>query len=493
MKFKLLITVSVLGLAIVFGLSYFSSKGRVYIDISNVSDDAEMLLVIHNSDNSTTTKRVINKSAVQLSSGTYTISLQNENNSVIKSVTVPSFLRTTTLSEPLVNEQKRTFVGTNPSPCMLYVMGTFYSLACGDDTSTLEQQIAPTLSTPGYTVVPSSNLVGTVLGTSATNTDTYVLLENYTDEGSIQELVQVGSDLSVVKTLEIPTFSTSDLAITADSKRVLVYSATDKVGYVYDESTGSLKKISLPNADSKYVLKDVSLLNSRLVTTYSESEENDQVDGGTVAAGSSKIFVQEFGKKTAEYATPRPYSKTTYCAPETLCAVNADGLEVVSIQDESLRKVATLPGVTDMFNSGDTIRFIDTTGIKTFDLETSTGHYEYTFGGFTSCGVSSSVSGYIACVIDTKNQKHALFISTQNKAGKDDVDKKVLDILKSNVVSGVAAVNNYIYVIPDYGDVGIFTQDKETTSRINQAIDSVIRKSTIPKESYFVINAGNPL
>ncbi|MFZ1483685.1 MAG: hypothetical protein WAS36_01590 [Candidatus Saccharimonadales bacterium] len=493
MKFRLFLIVSLLGLGLLAAGSYFSSKGRVYIDLSNVSADATVTLKIHEKDDNIRTRTIKNKSSVTLNSGTYALSLHSGPNSLITAVTVPSFFGSTTISGGLENEQKRTFVGTNPSPCMLYVANTFYSMACGDDTNALQQQIAPTLSTPGYTVTPEPEVVGVVLGTSATNTATYVLLESYTDEGTIQDLVQVGGGFTEAKVVEIPTFAANDPVLTASGNRVLVYSATERTGYVYDELTGSLKKVTLPEPESDFGLISVSLSSELVVSTYSNAEESDEIEG-EIVPGETTIYVQDAsGTIVAKHTTSKLYSKAIYCSPGYVCAVGVEGLDSYKQEGTTLKKMTNFPGVNDLFTSGDTVRFIDDIGIVLFDSSSLKGHYEYIVGEYEVCGISAAVGGYMVCVIDTKNQKHALFISTQNKAGKDDVDKKVLDILKSNVVSGVAAVNNYIYVIPDYGDVGIFTQDKETTSRINQAIDSVIRKSTIPKESYFVINAGNPL
>ncbi len=492
MKLKLLITVSVLGLALVFGLSYFSSKGKVYIDLGNVPANADLTLNIDQDNDEDIRKVVKNKTSVTLPSGTYTLSLYSGTNNLVSVVTVPSFFGTTTISGNLENEQKRTFVGTNPSPCMLYVVNTFYSMACGDDTNALQQQVVPTLSTPGYTVTPESDVVGVVLGTSATNTATYTLLENYTDEGTIQDLVKVGGNLSAAKVIEIPASSAQDLTITASGNRVLVYSAANTVGYMYDESTGSLQKVTLPKPDTGFELVDVSISNTFVVTTYSKSEEGDGVEGEKIT-GESKLYVQDLSGKTTKYETSSLYSKSTYCNPSTLCAVGVEGLDILEIQGTKLKKVTALPGVNDMFSYGDTVRFIDKTGIQIFNSATLKGHYEYTFGGYTPCGASTSVGGYLVCLIDKKNQKHALFVSTTEKAGSDDIDKKVLDLLKRTVVYGVSAVNNYIYVIPNYGDVDIFTQDSETTARVNQAINNVISKSTIPKQQYFVINAGAPL
>lgn len=492
MKIKLLITLSVLGLVVVFGFSYFSSKGKVYINLSTMPAGTSVTLKIHESDDNIRTRTVKNRSSVTLDSGTYAVSLHSGPNSLVTVVAVPSFFGSTTISGSLENEQKRTFVGTNPSPCMLYVANTFYSMACGDDTNTLQQQIAPTLSTPGYTVTPETEVVGVVLGTSATNTATYALLENYTDEGTIQDLVQVGGNLSAAKVIEIPSTNAKDLTITASGNRVLVYSAEDKIGYVYNEPTGLLQKITLPKTEVGLNLVDVSISDKFVVTTYADSKESDGVQGEMIT-GKSTIFVQDSSKIVAKHTDSTPYNKAVYCGVGYICAVGVDGLVTFLQEGDSLKKKTTFPGVRDLFTSGDTVRYIDDVGVKIFDSKSQTGHYEYTFGGYTPCGVSTSVGGYLVCVIDTKNQKHALFVSTTEKAGSDDIDKKVLDLVKRAVVYGVAVVNNYIYVIPDYGDVDIFTQDNETTARINQAIDSVIRKSTIPKESYFIINAGAPL
>lgn len=493
MKYKLLVIASVFVVLLVVAGAYFSSKGNVYIDLTNVADGTELTLTIHNNGDDSSTKIVKNKSSVLLGSGTYAISLRNQNNSLVRVVAVPSFFGTTTISDSLVNEQQRTFIGTNPSPCVLYVATVFYSASCGDSTDALQQQASPTLSSAGYTTKASTEMIGTIITTSATNNASYALLENYADDEIIRHLVQVGSNLSSTKKIAIPSGIDGDIEMVTSSTKVLVYSKAALLGYVYDENTGSLEKITLPNTEDNYEMLDVSLSNSHIVTTYSESEASDGVDEGALVTGASKIFVQEFTSKGVEYSVSKLYSQATYCASNTLCAVGPEGLDIYKIESGSLSKATSFPGVTDVLTFGDNTRFIDSTGIKTFDIGTRKGYYEYTFGDYKNCGIAKSVSGYVVCVIDTKNQKHAVFISALNKSGTDTVDKKVLDLLKSNVVSGVSVVNNFVYVIPNYGDVGIFTQDRETTIRINQNIDSVIRNSSISKQEYFVINAGDPL
>jgi hypothetical protein len=492
MRYKVLLILSVLALAIFATGSYFASKGKVYIDLGNIPADANVTLKIHENSDNIITKTVQNKSSVTVRSGTYALSLHSGPNSLITVVSVPSFFGTTTVRGDLENEQKRTFVGTNPSPCMMYVANTFYSMACGEQMSSVLQQISPTLSLPGYTITPSTDIVGVVLGTAATNTATYALIENYADDETLRKLVKIGSGLSEASAIDIPPIYDGELAVTASGNRLLAYSMEAKVGYIYDESTGLLQKITLPTADEGLNLVDVSISDKFVVTTYADSQENDGIEGETIT-GKSTIFVQDANKTVVKHTEPTPYIKAAYCGEKNVCTVGVDGLDIFVQEGDSLKKTTTFPGVNDLFTSGDTVRYVDDVGVKIFDSKTLTGYYEYTTGKYTACGVSASVDGYLLCVIDTKSQKHALFISIKDKAGSDAIDKKVLELVKSRYVSGVNAVNNYIYVIPDYGDVDIFTKDNETTIQVNQVIDSIIRKSTIPKQQYFVINAGAPL
>lgn len=494
MKYKVLLIVCFCVVLLVAAGTYISSRGKVYIDLANVADTTDITLTVLGKRDDATIKTIRNKTSVTLKSGTHTVSLRTPANSIVKTVSVPPFFGTTTVSDSLVNEQQRTFVGTNPSPCMLYIANVFYSASCGDDVSALQQQVPPTLSSPGYTdKAPTDNLTGTVLSTGATNASSYMLLETFIDEGPLRTLLQLGPNLSVINRIELPAITEDEPSMATSGDRVLVYFKADRIGYLYTEATGSIEKITLPDEDSGYEMIDVSLSKDRIVTTYLESEPGDSVDEAAMATGSSKIFVQEFGKKSVEYSVPKLYSTVSYCDTEKLCALDTDGLDIYSITSGGLKELASLPGLTEMFSFGDTVRYIDSTGIQSFDTKTLTGYYDYTFGKYTSCGVGTSVGGYLACVIDSKNQKHALFISATNKAGTDEVDKKVLEILKNSAVSGFAATNNFIYVIPNYGDVGIFTQDTETTARVNDSIDFVIQKSSISKQQYFVINAGNPL
>lgn len=492
MKIKLLVLVSVLALLAVIGGSYFSSKGKLYVDITNVPADTMLTLKIHEANKDTVSKPVKNKSTVVLGNGTHIVSITKGMDNFVGVASVPSFYRSATLSGEIKNEQKRTFVGTNPSPCMMYIANTFYSMACGEGANMIQQQVVPTLSSPGYTRAPSTELLGTILGISATRSATYALVENYADDETLRQLVQLGSGLSIAKNITIPNIITDTFTMTSSADKVLIFSRITRVGYLYTESTGSMQKITLPEAEESFELVDVSIADQAIVTTYSDSEENDGLEGET-ATGRSIIFVQNPDGQAAKYETSDVYSRVAYCKPSTVCAVGAYGLDIYSVGGSTLKKVATLPGVKDMFNYGDSVRFINDTGVMLFDPASLTGYYEYAVGAYTGCGVNVTVGGYLVCAIDTNSQKHALFVSATTKAGVDDVDKKVIELLKSNYVSGVAAVSNYIYVIPDYGDVDIFTKDPETTARVNQAIENVIRRSTIPKQQYFVINAGEPL
>jgi len=134
-------------------------------------------------------------------------------------------------------------------------------------------------------------------------------------------------------------------------------------------------------------------------------------------------------------------------------------------------------------------RFIDDIGVFTYDPSAQSGHYEYSFGQYKSCGTQATSTGYLLCLITPKLEKVALAID-QNTPAKDLIDKQVLKLLNHSEVAGVNAVGNDLFIIPNYGEVDMFVKSAQKLKEVNSKITTIIKDSGIDTSVYRVRNAA---
>lgn len=477
----------------------------VHIDDQPGTSDAHISLT---DSSGTVNKTETRQQSVRkfVSRGSYQLIVQTDKGSSFNIVSAGGFLRTTNVTTSLVPESFRKFVGANPGPCMFYPANQLFSGEC-DEATALQEHMPATADSPSYVQdVPGNQLYGQATNIVTTRSGSLIRLYNTGDDEATYVLNQLRPDLSIAATKEIQVPADDEFRITPYKDGVLVYNTNLTQFEYYASIDAKPEKISLESAqDKKLNPLQIGASSDGLALIYTETEhreasgdENmDENEKPTPQKGKTEVVVFRNDKEQEHFSFGNIYKNGRVCGESKLCLLDNTGMTVFDISGSKAKKAYAVSGVTELHESFNGLLAFTAAGVLDLDINTDSGHYSYTFGGFTNCGLfAPAPHGYLVCVADPKGNRSALYID-QTAANSDSIDKQVLTLAKVDGVSSASAYGNIVYVVPDYGELvydpntnlNIF--DPARSAKINQAISSAIASSGIDRKVYQVYNLGS--
>lgn len=474
----------------VWGHSYVyfindSAKPRFY----RIVNSAGTVTSFRSSDK--VVKRVLKK-------GTYQFVVQQEEKNYFVIKKTKGLLRSTGVSVALVAEKSRSFVGNNPSPCARYIGDFMFSAECGGSAYRIEKHMPSLGYTPSYSApLPSNNLYGELAGIVTTHSGDTVALLKDTEGVAGYSLQKISSDLVGTDRVRIGSLDPDyTYSIRPFGEGVLVYE-TARGNYFYINPTDMSSTRLRPERPTTHGLSFVGVrtYKSDVIALYTSSSstenlnpENDKAITAELA-GTTEVVIYN-NQKQSHVVLPHVYSSATTCGKGRLCVIGLTGMAVYDISNEKKPIILyIIPGVMDMFEtSSSSLRIVSSLGIMTYDPLGDSGSYDYTFGDYRMCGFSPAANDtYLLCLIDTRQEKIGLLIGTEETNDVVPIDKVVLGVLRSEVVSSVSVYKNLVIVTPRYYDR--ISGQAIDGAKVKKSLGTVIKKAAFPR-GYTVVNSA---
>jgi hypothetical protein len=432
------------------------------------------------------------KKTLLVNKGEYAVAVISGNKSGLTSTETKSFLRRSSVKVKLSDESSRRYAAYNPSPCMFGVGDVFYSIGCGDYGTNIEQQLPARGNLPPTTTsISNSTLYDTILAAAPLDRNTVALLtENSTDEGAAYGLKIVDRSLSTLRNISLNVGrNVSTLQLTPlSASEIMVYSLDSEAAWRVDAVSGEVNALDLSTKNSEgMTLSDVRSNSGVIVALYSDVSRTDALEEDSLANANSTLVVLDDSGMTS-FKVSGGYRQASACGEGYICAVDFYGLRIFTT-NKTIHQTGFIPNVKEIVSTPNGPRFIDDIGVFTYDPSAQSGHYEYSFGQYKSCGTQATSTGYLLCLITPKLEKVALAID-QNTPAKDLIDKQVLKLLNHSEVAGVNAVGNDLFIIPNYGEVDMFVKSAQKLKEVNSKITTIIKDSGIDTSVYRVRNAA---
>lgn len=474
-----------------FGL-WLASHSILSVSVSGASG-ADTTIKVTSSDGQTKDfKTKSGKKTMFVSKDTYSVAVIAGTKSGLSTKATKGFLRKSSVSIALHSEAARRYAAYNPSPCMFELAGVFYSVSCSDYGTNIQKQLPATGTTPPTTAALSNiTLYDTILATTPLDANSVAILtENMTDEGESFGVKAVDQNLQTTKSLHLPVGrDVSTLQISPISSTTsLVYNLDGQHVWQVSPLSDTVTPLDLTSKNTKGMfLVDVRGYNDSIIATYTNVPRTDSLESETLA-GAKTAFVTTDTTNKLSFTVDGSFRQASACGAGYICAVDFKGLHIYTT-DKDIYQVGFIPNVKEILSTKNGPRYLDDIGVFTYEPATNSGHYEYTFGEYESCGPQATYDGYLLCLITPKQEKVALAI-TQDSDATDLIDKQVLSLLEHEEVAGVNAVGNDIFIIPHYGEADMFVKSTAKLREVNKKITTIIKDTDIDTSKYRIRNAA---
>lgn len=428
-------------------------------------------------------KRVVKK-------GSYQILVQHSERNAILYTKTKGFLATTKASSELFTERKRTFVGNNPGPCMQY-LPPLVSFGCGDNLREVEIHRPATTTTPTYTERNiRSPFGGDIEGFVIFNNERLLLVHELNDQDIVDDdthALYTLSDGLEIKSRRVLTELELDrnYTMTTYLDKLLFYSDSFDTLFTMSSKDGSLlTEKSLAPID----LETATPRSSKFGVATAVSLEGTD---GEAEQEESQVIVMD-GKSTS-YTLPGQITDAVLCAKQTLCVLAAKTVKVYDLSENKTTYRFAIPSVESFEMVNESLIVASQRGILRIDPTKQTGRLDIFFKDYEVCGIQQQGSDYTVCATNTRQEKVALLISS-NQEDDDSIDDAIAKLLENELFSSVSIYQNIIFVTPNLGDATVSPIDGlfeyTTSARQNAAtkITQAIRDAGIDTSSYTIVN-----
>lgn len=506
---KKLIIAGAAAIILLIGLIWMGTHSVISVNIAGEKYNAETYAQIELIDKTGASKtyqatdanfkRLVGK-------GTYTVVVKGGGN-YFRTVKTKPFLGVSKVDANLQAEAQRTFIGSNPAPCMFYLGDRLLSQDCDQAASSLKEHMPASASLPTYAqYVPTAEIYGENRGIVTTRSGQTVMLQ-YDEEGSIGYRVQaIQPNLTGGQRYRVPTadkLTTYKIAAFRDG--FVVYDTAFGEFLYYGDVSSQPQKLNVEGPENTAYSPQIATFTQDTITlAYSDiqgEDESHDYEGSstppaTIKGTGSEIIVYQAGGEQKHYEFVDLHTKAVICGSGKLCAGSSSGLNIYDISGGKAKHLYNIGGVTDMQQLNGTLLAISDEIIYNVNADEGSGFADYTFGDkYQYCGFTPAPQGYVLCVFDDKGVKSALYIN-QSEKNTDSIDKRVLAISGTKDVDDVSIYGRYIYVVPNYGDPiydptnKIYIPDPAKVRIVNNAISESVKKSGIDTTKYSIINTG---
>lgn len=500
-RLLLIIGISVFS-SIVYWVSTFSIMKVVVSDSTQGQDFTYKLTDTSNGTVTTFTSASVSSRRI-VKKGTYAVEVSQATKSYIAIVNTRSFLQKTTVNAKLVAENYREFKATNPSPCVINDGTSTFSYACKSKVSSLKYHQNGTVTKPPSIKTVSGSDDQVIEGSLTLGNETYILIKEYilaSDDGSTtasHTLYPLQNSLVLTDGVSLQGLSEDAVySIYPFKNGFIVYTSSFDSIYYFSSLSESPKKFSNnTNVDmNKYQATGVTVSNRYIFTSFvpinTDFETKDTSKGSTIVTS-----LDEAGNiTTANIAGTFP--NISACANDILCLIGGKRVDIFSIDSLDKKPLFSLyEAVNAIPSTKEYIQLITSRGVLNINPKTREGYMSYSFGNYDYCGGFLDKSGYDLCITNTE-RSWLLNIDT-SRSIVDEIDKQILKLQNSSIISAVSVFSTNIFITPNYGDriynnvQNIYEYSPSTVNDVNQQINELINSSGIDKTKYKVINTSN--
>lgn len=496
-KIRALIVLAVIVIILGVGINWLYSVSYINVTVSNASNKALTYTFTNQKSNQTTTL-TSSKSSIKkrLQRGNYNVQVTQGDTSLVAASSAPGFFRTGDVEGKLSGERARSFVGNNPSPCMVYT-GSLYSFACGASLQKVNYHVPATATTPTYTTQPFRNNYATIEDSYVAKNGSLYILVNSPPVEDVQE-----DQEQVVYKMEPNGTLSSPITLKGISDTALTYKLEPyKDGFVaYDNSFKTLLYYPTPDAEptnitiekpknEELTAFDLETSGDAIVIAYSTLDKSNVNDTDTSVDAKNEIVVYRNNKVT-HTSLESIGSVLDFCGTNKLCMLANESVAIYDVTGDKPSHLYSYSGVSDMSVVGDSLIMTQQKQIVNFDPDTRQGYVAYSLGGYTSCGQGTNGNNLLLCLTNNKSQKVALLLDLANPV-TDPIDKQVFDLQKQAEVTSVSAYKNFISVAPNYGRVvllpgGINGYDPAVVNVVNGKINAKVKELGINQNTYTI-------
>jgi hypothetical protein len=488
-KYKKLLAVTT-GVIIIFIFVWFYRTSYVEVTVTNgTTGFITYSFTDERSGKSTEVKTQSHKLKRQVSKGGYEVEVRQGSTSFLSTVRTKGFLGKVAVTAKVAPENNRTFIGDNPSSCMIFTGSKLASYTCGDLFKNTKIHVPATASSPTFATEPAdASIPGTVERIVNTPTGIFALVRS-----SAYSLYKLDDNLNVLQVTPLPNLSDDkkysmmpykqgfiiyDLSL----DRILIYSAADSTPQQI-----TLKKPGGSELEPTFL----DFIDNNSLALY--TSESDFSTTATPRKQLSEIIVNQVGQ-SSDYKFNRHYTMGRLCGVQEICLLGEKNMDVYKIGGRKPDLQFTIDNVSSIERAGNHLLVVNKTGILEFSPSSQSGHYEYTFGSYSFNGLETNLGGsYLINLANSRSQSVALLVDP-GAPNQDSIDKKISQLLTHSEVKNLSVYKNYIFISPNFGTLsyqpalGGYGPSPSSLSAVNSKIETDISASGIDTRRYIVTN-----
>lgn len=435
-----------------------------------------------------------------LARGSYEVLARANEHSHFSVINVRGFLGKTAVKATLAPEKSRKFIGDNPAPCMHYNGQTLVSFGCGSSYGDIRQHVPATATLPTFVRKPSGIIYGDIEGTVTTTEGSFMLIKapaEDEDQGAPHTLYPLTDNLELQNgTALLDLDEDKTYSMQAYKQGFLVYDNAYESVYHYPSVKAKPSSVNIDKPqDEQLKPYALSARGEVIVMAFSNNTEGEVADihDTTSTKIKNEVVVREEGK-TRRFTFKNQYAAVRLCGNSKLCLLHGDRLEVYDISGDKQTFLYSVSDVRTVENSGNGLLVVREKFVIYLNIDSRQGYIHYSLGDYGFCGIQNESGGYVLCLINSKNDKVALFVD-QRADNMGSIDKKVAELLKVPQVKDLSVYDRFIYVSPETGELvydqaaGGFVPEPATLAAANQAINQAVVRLGIDRSVYTVINA----
>lgn len=498
MKLKLTLAFSLI--IVIFSFYWLYDHAYIEVAVTNPIDSSNITysLAPAGTNNPTQVESPDTTKKILLTRGEYEVFVEQAGHSSFSIQEIGGFLSTTKIEVSIKPENSREFIGNNPGPCMSYDGKTLISSNCSGSLESLQQHQPATKNLPTYTKQFSGDSEGTSIeGMVETNEGRFVLTSSTSPSSSDSHILfRISDNLLLGEKFVLSDLKASDsYSIESTGRGFLVYN--HKLDHILQYSSAGSKPVELPLMDassevfSPYFL---TVSNGIIVVAHSERSQDSHFDLDEPKAAEVGSEVILYGSDAPKrYILEKRYSQVAVCGENKLCGFIDDVVDVIDLSGKNPVKLFSIGQAQTMGVNASGLMVVKENGVLTVNPDTGSGFVSYSFGGYKYCGVDINGGGYTLCLINEREKKVAVRIK-QNKPNKDNIDKKVDNLLDLAAIKDISIYKKHIFITPNYGsfvrnpDTGGFMYDPTTVKDVNKQIKDRLGSSGINRNNYSIKN-----
>ena len=492
---KKIVVLSIIFLVFIFAFFLLWNTTYVQISVTNPVGGGNYIyqIVDQKSGKAVEVKSQATSIKKRLTKGDYSVLVKQAATSYFTIIKTNGFLKTSSLSARLSQEKSRRFVGDNPNSCMAYIVNVLVSYSCTDLFENINIHQPASASTPTYVIKnpDTSGTNGYVQGIAQTSHETVALIKTPADsdiDGGYS-LLDLGANLIVASQRALTNLNlATNYSLIAYKDGFLIYDQDLSRAYYYSSLASNPVSINLASPNNSALTASYLAVKDNLILTA-------YVTGTDTKNAQTEIIINDSGKNS-HYNFGSAFSSAVPCDNQTLCGVDSSGLVVYDLTAKKPKQLYNLLGVSTVLNSSKGILVLTKDGVLNLVPAQHSGFLEYSFGDYKFNNIQSGNNSYVLNLTNPIGKKVALLIN-QTPDDTDQIDKKVLDLQKSNEISDSSVYGQYIFISPNLGpliynnSLQSYDYDPTIKAGVNSQINQAIDKAGINRSTYQIINTAN--